>query len=99
MVSSIDDGGLEFRGTTGTLKLDRRVFSIYRDRVNGENPVLTERSFADGTIAHMQNFFDCVRDRKPTNAPAEAGVTAARAGHLANVPLRSTSQTSMPKKF
>jgi predicted dehydrogenase len=99
MVSAIDDGGLEFRGTTGTLKLDRRVFSIYRDRVNGESPVLTERSFADGTIAHMHNFFDRVRDRKPTNAPVEAGVAAAHAGHLANAPLRPSIQSSMPKKF
>ena len=46
----------------------------------------------DGTITHMQNFFDCVRSRKEPNAPVEAGVAAARAGHpgigLANTRAR-----------
>jgi predicted dehydrogenase len=87
MVSSVDDGGLEFRGTTGTLKLDRSRFSIYREGVRGDAS-LTERSFQDGTIDHMQNFSDCVRSRKEPNAPIEAGVAAARAGHLANLAIR-----------
>jgi predicted dehydrogenase len=87
MVSSVDDGGLEFRGTTGTLKIDRSKFSIYREGVRGDAS-LTERSFQDGTIDHVQNFSDCVRSRKEPNAPIEAGVAAARAGHLANMAIR-----------
>jgi len=87
MVSSVDDGGLEFRGTTGTLKIDRSKFSIYREGVRGDAS-LTERSFQDGTIDHVQNFSDCVRSRKEPNAPIEAGVAAARAGHLANLAIR-----------
>ena len=31
MGSSIDDGGLEFRGTEGTLKLNRSGFSVYHE--------------------------------------------------------------------
>ena len=51
MSSSIDDGGLEFRGTEATLKIDRSGFSVYREGAqNGENPVLTAHSFRDGTI-------------------------------------------------
>jgi predicted dehydrogenase len=96
MVSSIDDGGLEFRGTQGTLKIDRRQFGIYRERITGENPVLTERSVEDGTIAHVQNFFNCVRDRKNPAAPVEAGVAAARAGQLANLALRRNNKVVWP---
>jgi predicted dehydrogenase len=98
MVSSIDDGGLEFRGTQGTLKIDRGGFTIHREHIKGGNPVLSERSVADGTIAHVQNFFACVRDRKEPAAPVETGVAAARAGHLANLALRRGEKVAWPVK-
>jgi len=99
MASSIDDGGLEFRGTEATLKLDRNGFAIYRERVAAnQNPVLSERSFRDGTISHMQNFFDCIHTRKDPNAPVEAGVAAARSGHLGNLAYRNNRQVSWPLK-
>ena len=99
MNSSIDDGGLEFRGTEATLKLDRGGFTVYREGVPKEqNPVLSERSFRDGTITHMENFFDCIRSRKEPNAPVEAGVAAARAGHIGNFAYRHGGQTSWPLK-
>ena len=85
MSSSIDDGGLEFRGIEGTLKINRSGFSVYREGVeSAQNPILTAHSFRDGTISHMENFFDCIKTRKEPNAPVEAGVAAARAGHLGN---------------
>ncbi|MGB8659062.1 MAG: Gfo/Idh/MocA family oxidoreductase, partial [Candidatus Acidiferrum sp.] len=78
MGSSIDDGGLEFRGTEGTLKLNRNGFSVYHEGITGrENPVVRADSFLDGTISHMQNFFECVRSRQEPNAPVETGVSAA----------------------
>jgi predicted dehydrogenase len=95
MVSSIDDGGLEFRGTNATLKIDRAGLAIYRESVK-QNPILTERSAGDGTISHMQNFFDCVRDRKEPNAPVETGVAAAQAGHIGNLALRSGNRVTWP---
>ena len=99
MATSIDDGGLEFRGTDATLKLTRGGFSVFREGVPGkENPVLTETSFRDGTITHMQNFFDCIKSRKEPNAPVEAGIAAARAGHIANLAYRHTGQISWPPK-
>jgi predicted dehydrogenase len=99
MASSIDDGGLEFRGTEATLKINRSGFSVYREGVQGnQNPVLKEDSFRDGTITHMQNFFDCMRSRKEPNAPVEAGVAAARAGQIANLAYRKTGQISWPQK-
>jgi predicted dehydrogenase len=99
MNSSIDDGGIEFRGTEGTLKIDRGGFTVHREGVKSEqNPVLTERSFRDGTITHIEDFFDCIRSRKEPNAPVEAGVAAARAGHIGNFAFRHGGQTSWPLK-
>jgi predicted dehydrogenase len=97
MHSSIDDGGLEFRGTEATLKIDRGGFTIYREGApRGENPVLTERSTLDGTISHMQNFFDCVKSRKEPNAPVETGVAAARAGQIGNLAYQRGGQVTWP---
>jgi hypothetical protein len=99
MNSSIDDGGLEFRGTEATLKLDRTGFTVYREGVkDGQNPVLTEKSFRDGTISHMENFFACVKSRKEPNAPVETGVAAARAGHIGNLAYSHGGQTGWPTK-
>ena len=99
MASSIDDGGLDFRGTEATLKLNRNGFSVYREGVSDrQNPVMKADSFRDGTIDHMQNFFDCVRSRKEPNAPVETGVSAARAGHIANLAYRGSGQISWPPK-
>ena len=86
MNSSIDGGGLEFRGTDATLKIDRDGFAVYRERLDeGQNPVLTAHSFRDGTIDHMANFFECIKTRKEPNAPVETGVAAAHAGHVGNL--------------
>jgi predicted dehydrogenase len=99
MGSSIDDGGLEFRGTEATLKINRNGFSVFHEGVGGrENPVIKADSFRDGTIDHMQNFLDCVRSRKEPNAPVETGVAAARAGHIANLAYRGNGQTTWPAK-
>jgi predicted dehydrogenase len=99
MASSIDDGGLEFRGNEATLKISRSGLSIYREGVRGDqNPVLTERSTGDGTITHMQNFFECVRSRREPNAPVEAGISCARAGHLCNLAYHGSGQTTWPLK-
>jgi predicted dehydrogenase len=99
MSSSIDDGGLEFRGTEATLKVNRSGFGVYREGVQGnQNPVLKEESFRDGTITHMQNFFDCIRTRKEPNAPVEAGVAAARAGQIANLAYHRSGQIKWPSK-
>ncbi len=99
MASSIDDGGLDFRGTDATLKLNRGGFAVYHEGVpSKDNPVLRAESFRDGTIDHMRNFFDCIRNRKEPNAPVETGVAAARAGQIANLAYRHTGQISWPTK-
>jgi predicted dehydrogenase len=99
MACSIDDGGLDFRGTEATLKLNRSGFGVYREGVPGkDNPVVRAESFRDGTIPHMQNFFDCIKSRKEPNAPVETGVAAARAGQIANLAYRRGGQIAWPPK-
>lgn len=99
MASSVDDGGLEFRGTDATLKINRGGFAVYREGVSGrENPVVKADSFRDGTIDHMQNFFDCVKSRKEPNAPVETGVAAARAGQIVNLAYQRGGQITWPQK-
>ena len=99
MASSIDDGGLEFRGTEATLKINRSGMTIWREGVKGDrNPVLKEESFEDGTIAHTRNFFECIKRRKDPNAPVEAGVAAARAGHIGNYAFHHGGKTAWPLK-
>ena len=99
MSSSIDDGGLEFRGVEGTLKVNRSGFWVHREGApRDKNPLLSETSYVDGTITHMENFFDCVRTRKEPNAPVEAGVAAARAGHIGNYAFLHGGQTAWPVK-
>jgi predicted dehydrogenase len=98
MNSSIDDGGLEFRGTEATLKIDRGGFAVYREGAREQNPVLSERSFKDGTISHMENFFQCIKSRKEPNAPVETGVAAARAGQIGNLAHLHGGMTSWPAK-
>ena len=99
MASSIDDGGLEFRGTEATLKINRSGFSVYREgAVRDQNPVLSGHSYRDGTIDHLENFFACIKSRKEPNAPVEAGVAAAGAGHIGNLALSRGGQTAWPQK-
>ncbi|HEY7209384.1 MAG TPA: Gfo/Idh/MocA family oxidoreductase [Bryobacteraceae bacterium] len=98
MISSVDDGGLEFRGTEGTIKLTRDGFELYREGVAKGNPVGSEHGFDDGTIDHMRNFFDCVKSRAVPNAPVEAGIAAARAGHIANLAMKRGGQLTWPPK-
>jgi len=94
-VSKVDDGGLEFRGDRGTLKIDRTRLAFYRDDAayapgtNAPEPDITVRSSGDGTQTHLANWLDCIRSRKTPNAPIRAGHEAARSSHIANAALRA----------
>ena len=67
MSSSIDDGGMEIRGTKATMRLDREQLAVYAEggEVIGNKeaikPQTLIKSRGDGTPAHLQNFLDCVR--------------------------------------
>jgi predicted dehydrogenase len=94
-VSRVDDGGLEFRGELGTLKIDRTRLAFYKDdapyapgRLTPE-PEIVIPSSADGSLAHLQNWIDCIRSRQTPNAHIRVAHQAARTAHLANLSLRA----------
>lgn len=90
---------IEFMGTKGTIYIDRGRYEVHPDPhqdlqatewVLGTEPRGSD-FFANpnGTRLHLANWVECCRTRKTPNAPAEAGVTAAAAAHLANRSLRA----------
>ena len=94
MASNIDDGGIEFRGTQGTLKIDREHLAFYSEEssqvpgTNAPEPEVFVRSLGDGTRAHLGNFLDCIRTRKAPTANIHVAHQAARASHLGNLSLK-----------
>ncbi len=89
---------LEFMGTDATLYLDRGRYEIHPERGRGESEEFVLGSGKrgadfydkpDGEWLHLSNWIECVRSRNRPNAPAEAGVSAASAAHLANRALRA----------
>ena len=94
-VSKVDDGGLEFRGDKGTLKIDRARLAFYRDDAAYAPGTLTPepdiyvRSSGDGTLSHLENWLDCIRTRKTPSAHIRVAHQAARTAHIANASLRA----------
>jgi predicted dehydrogenase len=94
MTSKTDDGGVEFRGTKGTLKVDRAHLAVYSDDAPNEpgtltpKPELLVRSQKDGNASHLENFLECMRTRKTPTAPMRVAHEAARASHLCNLSFR-----------
>ena len=91
--SSVDDGGLEFRGDKGTLKIDRERLLVYKEgapKAPGQHtpePEIHVRSQGDGTVSHLRNWLECIRTRKTPNASMRIGHQAVRAAHIANAAL------------
>lgn len=91
---SIDDGGIEFRGTKATLKIDRAHLAVYPEgqkSVSGRlypEPEILVRAEADGTYYNVGNFLDCMRSRKAPNANIHVGFEAARTSWIGNIALK-----------
>ena len=94
LLGYIEGGGMMIRGTKAAMRLHRSGFEVYNETPGYSEAfrppaaVQKENSQRDGAVDHMQNFLDCLRSRKTPNAPVEAGVAAAHAGHIANLALR-----------
>ena len=94
MVSSLEDGGIIFRGSEGIMKLTRAGFWLYREANQHRNdrelpePDMVMKSTGDGTRTNLENWLDCIRSRVLPNAHVRAGVEAARTSHLANLAMR-----------
>jgi hypothetical protein len=92
--SSVDDGGIEFRGSEATLKIDRARMAVYPEGARSvpgtltPEPEILVRSERDGAIDNVNNFLDCVRTRKTPNANIHAAFEAARASWIGNIALK-----------
>ncbi len=86
--NGIDDGGIEFRGSEATLKIDRRRLAVYAEGDRSSEPEIYVRAERDGTGDHVNNFLDCVRTRKTPNASVQAGFEAARTSWIGNIAFR-----------
>ncbi|HXB71284.1 MAG TPA: family 16 glycoside hydrolase [Candidatus Acidoferrales bacterium] len=102
MVTRMEDGGLLFRGTEGSLKLTRPFFEIYPEsgkfdqKTNVSAVSLHVDTEREGTIDHVLNWLDCIRTRNPPNAPVESSVDAANAAHWGNEAIRSGRALELP---
>jgi predicted dehydrogenase len=98
--SSIDDGGIEFRGSQATMKIDRTRLAVYAENgtpVPGTlapEPGTVVRFDHDGTLENVKNFLDCARSRKTPNAHIRAGFEAARASWIGNAALLGGAKIS-----
>jgi predicted dehydrogenase len=98
---------VEFMGSEGTLYIDRGRYEIHPDRnkklkpselILGDGPRGADfYNLPDGETLHLANWIECIRSRKKPNAPAEAGVSAASAAHMANLALRSGTVANWDK--
>jgi len=94
LLGYIEGGGLMIRGTKAAMRLWRGGFAVYgelksySENPEPSNPILEVRSKRDGTLPHLNNFLDCMRTRATPNASVEIGVSAAFAGHVANIAMR-----------
>jgi predicted dehydrogenase len=89
---------IEFMGTDATLTIDRGGYILTPERrsklqpselILGTGPRGADfYDKPDGELLHLTNWVECIRSRAKPNAPAEAGVSAASAAHLANLSLR-----------
>jgi predicted dehydrogenase len=77
-------------GTKGTLMHDEADQVVYSppgqkaDRPAGEGAAAVEKAgYRDATLAHLQNFFDCMRSRQQPVCPFELGYRAAIACQMA----------------
>jgi len=92
--TGIDDGGIEFRGSQATLKIDREHLAVYPEGVKSvpgtqaPEPEILVRSERDGAVDHMKNFLDCVRSRTTPNASIQVGFEAARTSWIGNLALK-----------
>jgi predicted dehydrogenase len=89
----------EFMGSEATLYIDRGRYEVHPERrsklkpselILGDGPRGADfYNQPDGELLHLANWIECIRSRHKPVCPAEVGVSAASAAHMANRSLRS----------
>ncbi|GAB4000127.1 Gfo/Idh/MocA family oxidoreductase [Spirosoma daeguense] len=85
------DHGVAFIGNLGTVVIDRSKWEVFPEVEQGRylSPAIpVQKSTNNDLDSHTRNFLDCIRSRKPTNCPAEAGRNVALHSHLGNIAYR-----------
>ena len=94
MIGSLEGGGIVFRGSKAMMKLNRDGFSVYPEGIIQQDitrlpePSLHVPRTGDGTKSNVENWLECMRNRKQPNATVRAGVEAANTAHLCNQAMR-----------
>ena len=79
------DHGIDFYGTTGTLRVNRSGFDVFPEG-DPTHPVTVPQNGSD--LLHKKNFIACVKSRAKPNSDAEDGHLSSIYGHLANIAYR-----------
>lgn len=95
LVQSYEDGGMIFRGSKGTLQLDRTGYKLFAEAdvkpANQYRPaaIRSGKPEHDGAQDHIANFFECVRSRKEPNSTIATAIPAANAAHFGNLAFKT----------
>ena len=77
--------GAAFYGTEGSvIQMPDGYFHLF----DTKDKELEKWKYSYEGTAHMQNFLECMRDRKQPNSPAEMGHRVITGAHLANISYR-----------
>jgi predicted dehydrogenase len=82
--------GIYIFGSKGWMKVGDDKAQVFFGRKNEPGPTLTVENPPDAGQRHFENFFDCVRSRKPEDlrAPLEEGHFSTTLCHLGNIAYR-----------
>jgi predicted dehydrogenase len=84
LAPGVKGAAIEICGTEGRLWISRDRYEF--QSVERGAPVIAEKAAdSDMTLAHVQNFLDCVKSRKRPNADVYDGHRSAQASHLGNI--------------
>ncbi|MGQ9589856.1 MAG: Gfo/Idh/MocA family protein [Planctomycetota bacterium] len=85
------DHGIDFHGSKGTLRINRRRFAIFPEGSDKPSARVEAKDLGEMhmDIPHKKNWLQCIRDRKKPNADAEDGHRSSIYGHLANISYRA----------
>ena len=79
----MEDLGAIFVGDKGKIEILRGDYTADPNELRQNAPPITPQGDRE-SIPHIQNFFDCMRTRKKTNADVETGHRATTLCHLVN---------------
>lgn len=80
----LEDLGAIFIGDKGRIEILRGDYTADPPELRQHAPPVTPQGPKE-SVPHIENFFNCMRTRKPTNADAETGHRATTLCHLVNI--------------